>query len=74
MLCTFFIHGEQPTARSIGPISVDDRAQVQRLVQAEYARSAAISAIDVWEAGGPLYRLFRRAGANDQPIPLRISP
>jgi hypothetical protein len=74
MLCTFFIHTDRGFPRRIGPIEVRGRAEVKRLAEIEYARRPDVSAIDIWEDDGALYRMPKTAFDPSQPIPFRITP
>lgn len=71
MWCTFFIHTDGGFPLRIGPIEVTGPAEVNRLAEIEYARRPDVSAIDVWEDEGALYRLPRTDPGPNQPIPLR---
>ncbi len=74
MWCTFFFHTDRGFPRRIGPIAVKSGAEVKRLAEIEYARRPEVSAIDVWEEAGALYRLPRTNSDPNEPIPLRIAP
>lgn len=72
MHCTFFVQCDGRLPHKIGPVPVKDVAEVGRLAQIEFDRSADALSIDAWLDDGELFRIDRRASPSG-PIKLHAA-
>lgn len=72
MHCTFFVQSGGRLPEKIGPVRVKDVAEVGRLAQIEFERSADAISIDAWLDDGELFRIDRSA-TSTAPIKLHAA-
>lgn len=60
MWCTLIVHVDGSPTHRLGPFKVDSAIAAKELAHAQFHLRPDVSAIDVWEQGGELYRVAER--------------